>query len=58
MKFFKDDGLNDLINLALQIGGEDGSPANIKIIAEPVLGTPLGNVNYPGPLTIIDKTFN
>ena len=58
LTFFKDEGLNDLINLALQLGGEKGSPSNVKIIAEPVLGTSLGNLNYPTPLTIIDKSFN
>ena len=58
LTFFKDDGLNDLVDLALQIGGKEGSPSNIKIIAEPVLGTPLGKLTYPSPLTIIDKSFN
>ena len=57
-EFFKGDALNDLINLALQLGGSNGSTSNLKLIAEPVLGTPLGNMSYPSPLTIIDKSFN
>lgn len=57
-EFFSGDGLNELINLALNLGGSKGSPANLKIIAEPVLGTSLGKLSYPEPLTIIDNTFN
>jgi hypothetical protein len=56
--FFAGDGLNELINLALNLGGAKGSPSNLKIIAEPVLGTSLGNMSYPNPITIIDNNFN
>jgi len=58
IEFFKDDGLNNLVDLALQLGGAKGSSAKLKIVAEPVLGTPLGNITYPEPLTIIDQKFN
>ena len=57
-EFFAGDGLNELINLALNLGGAKGSPSNLKIIAEPVLGTSLGNMSYPNPITIIDNNFN
>ncbi len=57
-EFFAGDGLNELINLALNLGGAKGSPSNLKIIAEPVLGTSLGNMSYPNPITIIDNSFN
>ncbi len=57
MEFFEGDGLNNLINLALSLGGKKGSEANIKLVAEPILGTPLGNLSYPTPLTILDKNF-
>jgi hypothetical protein len=57
-EFFAGDGLNELINLALNLGGAKGSPSNLKIVAEPVLGTSLGNMSYPNPITIIDNTFN
>lgn len=57
-EFFSNDGLNDLVELALKLGGSQGSPSNLKIIAEPVLGTPVGNMSYPNPITIIDNTFN
>jgi len=58
LEFFKGDGLNNLVNLALSLGGQNGSPSNIKIVAEPVLGTPIGDMSYPSPLTIIEKSFN
>jgi len=57
-EFFSNDGLNDLVELALKLGGSQGSPSNLKIIAEPVLGTPVGSMSYPNPITIIDNTFN
>ncbi|MCW8848696.1 MAG: hypothetical protein OQJ81_01855 [Melioribacteraceae bacterium] len=58
LSFFKDDGLNSLINLALSLGGKDGSATKLRIVADPVLGTSLGNLRYPNPITIIDKSFN
>lgn len=57
MDFFSDGGLNNLIDLALSLGGKSGSSTKIKIVAEPLLGTPLGNMSYPTPLTIIDTSF-
>ena len=58
LEFFKGEGLNNLINLALSLGGAKGSATNLKIIAEPVLGTTLGKLKYPEPLTIVDKDYN
>ena len=58
LEFFKGEGLNNLLDLALSLGGQKGSSAKLKIVAEPVLGTPLGKLNYPSPITIIDKSFN
>ncbi|MFZ1292237.1 MAG: hypothetical protein WAR79_19235 [Melioribacteraceae bacterium] len=58
LEFFQGDGLNNLVNLALNLGGAKGTPSNIKIVAEPVLGTQIGDLTYPSPLTIIDKSFN
>lgn len=58
LEFFNGEGLNNLINLALSLGGAKGSETNLKIIAEPVLGTALGKLKYPEPLTIVDKNYN
>jgi len=58
LDFFKGEGLNNLMDLALSLGGKKGSTAKLRIVAEPILGTPLGKLNYPSPITIIDKSFN
>ncbi len=57
-KSFKDKSLEDILSLLLQIGGIRGSTSNLKLIARPVLGTPIGNIRYPDGITIVDKTFN
>jgi len=57
LDFFKDNGLSKIVNLALTLGGKNGSTSKIKIVAEPTLGTPLGKMTYPSPITIVDKTF-
>lgn len=58
MEFFKNESLNGILNLALNLGGEKGSASHIKIVADPVLGTPIGNIKYPNSLTIVDKEFH
>ena len=58
LDFFKDNGLSKIVNLALTLGGKNGSTSKIRIVAEPTLGTPIGKMTYPSPITIIDKTFN
>lgn len=57
-KSFKNRSLEDILVLMLQLGGVKGSTSNLKLIARPVLGTPLGNLQYPDEITIVDKTFN
>lgn len=58
LDFFQEDGLNNLVNLALNLGGTNKAATNIRIVAEPELGTSLGRLSYPNPITIIDKSFN
>ena len=57
-KSFKDKSLDDILSLLLQIGGVKGSTSNLKLTARPLLGTPFGQLEYPGDITIVDKTFN
>lgn len=57
-KSFKDRSIDDILALMLQLGGVKGSTSNLKLMAKPVLGTPLGNIEYPSEITIVDKTFN
>lgn len=56
-KFFGDKGYEGVINLALQLGGYGGSPSKLKLVAKPTVSSSLGDITYPGELTIIDKEF-
>ena len=57
LKFFHDNSLNDVADLVFAIGGKKGSSSNLKLIAEPLLATSLGDIQYPEPITIINKNF-
>ncbi len=57
-EFFGKRGYDGLLNLALAIGGVNGSPARLKLDARPRVSTPYGDINYPGRLTIVDKIWN
>lgn len=56
-KFFKDKGYESIINLALALGGANGSPSRITLRAKPTLKTDFGQITYPGEIDIIDKEF-
>lgn len=57
-KFFNDESAADLIDLALAIGGANGSSTNLKLLAKVAVRVPgFGTVNYPGELTIVNHTF-
>jgi len=57
LQFFKDQGFDRVINLALALGGKNGSTSKITLFATPTVSTPIGNITYPGELTIIDTQF-
>ena len=56
-QFFKDKGYESVANLALALGGVNGSPARIQLKAIPRIKTDFGEITYPGELTIIDKEW-
>lgn len=57
-KFFSDRGADDLINLALAIGGQSGSSSRLKLTARVTAEVPpLAPFEYPGDITIVDKGF-
>jgi len=56
-KFFKDRGFENIINLALAIGGKNPNLSRIVLKAQPTLQTPIGRIKYPGEIDIIDKEF-
>lgn len=57
-ELLKGSGFSDVMNLALALGGKEADAAKLKIIAEPVLNTPIGEMKYPQPITIVSKEFN
>lgn len=58
MKNIKEKNIDDILALALQLGGIQKSTSNLKLLVKPVIGTPLGNISYPNEITVVDKTFN
>lgn len=57
VKFFQNKGYEDLINLALAIGGSKGSSSNLTIYAQPTVSTSLGPIKYPNELRIVNAQF-
>ena len=57
VQFFKDRGYESLINLALALGGKDGSSSKLTLYADPVVSTMFGDISYPGELKIVDHSF-
>lgn len=57
IKFFKNQGYESVINLALALGGVSGSSARVTLKATPTVDTFLGPITYPGEISIIDKEF-
>ncbi|MCC6845248.1 MAG: hypothetical protein LC116_04310 [Bacteroidetes bacterium] len=57
-KFFGSKGYDNVINLALALGGAKGSTSRLKLDARPTISTPIGPLTYPNRITIIDKQFS
>jgi len=57
VKFFKDQGYENILNLALALGGVSGSSSRVQLRATPTVETFLGPITYPGEITIVDKEF-
>ena len=51
VKFYKG-GLQDMINLALSLTGQGGTPQNIHFQARPTIQTPFGPMRFPKPINI------
>jgi hypothetical protein len=56
-EFFGDRKYEDLIGLALAVGGANRNPARLSLDAQPRVSTPLGPISYPGRLTIVNLEF-
>ncbi len=57
LNFFNNNGLESLVNLALALGGQQGSSSRLTLLAKPTVSTPIGNISYPGELIIVDSKF-
>jgi len=57
LEFFGNDGYDDLLNLALALGGRRGDISRVALDAQPSVSTPLGDITYPERITIISKEF-
>ncbi len=52
---FIDRSARDLVELALAVSGQGGSPKRIRLKATPTVETPLGPIRYPNPITIVSR---
>ena len=58
IEFFGDKRYEDLIDLALAVGGgAGGDPSRLALDAQPRVTTPFGTLTYPGRITIISAEF-
>jgi len=57
IEFFGNKGYENLLNLALALGGEQGSSSKLSLFARPTVSSPLGDIKYPSELKIVDQSF-
>lgn len=57
IRFFNNAGYDNLINLALALGGKNGSSSRITLKVKPTISTQLGPITYPGEFDVIDREF-
>jgi hypothetical protein len=56
-EFFGNHGYDDLLALALALGGKSGDISRVSLDARPSVSTPLGEITWPEPITIVSKEF-
>lgn len=57
MKFFGNKGYDDIINLAMAIGGVNGSSSRLKLNIKPSVSIANIPLSYPKYITVVDKEF-
>lgn len=57
LDFFQDQGYQRIVNLALALGGAQGSTSRVTLRARPTIQTDFGPLTYPGEIDIIDREF-
>jgi len=56
-QFFQDRGYENLLNLALALGGARAATSRLQLRAKPTIRTDFGEITYPGEITIVDREF-
>lgn len=56
-RFFSEKGYDHVLNLAMALGGKNGSSARLQLDAKPSVEAPFGSLTYPGRITIVDTEF-
>ncbi len=56
-EFFSDRRYEDIVALALALGGANRTPTRVALDALPTVTTPIGPIAYPGRLTIVSTEF-
>jgi hypothetical protein len=56
LREFFDGPAQSLVNLAASVAGLSSHPTRIAVRAVPTVHTPLGDITYPGPITIVSRT--
>jgi hypothetical protein len=56
--FFRDKAYDDLLNLALAVGGAQGTASRLALTAVPTVSVAGVPVQYPGRITIVDTEFS
>jgi hypothetical protein len=57
LKFFSNNGYSDLLNLALALGGQNGSSSRVTLKIRPTISTMIGPITYPGEFDVINTEF-
>lgn len=57
LEFFGEQRYEDLVGLALSLGGKERSTAKIALDAQPTVSTPFGPITYPDRITIVSTDF-
>ncbi len=57
IQFFENKGIDNIINLALALGGANGSPSRLTLRARPTVQTSFGTFRYPQEINIVDREF-
>jgi len=57
MKFFGNKGYDDIINLAMAVGGVNGSSSRLKLSIKPSVSIANIPISYPNYITVVDKEF-